>query len=66
MQVITIDPDTGGLAAGTAVPTTDDQMSTTDDQGLYNSMVKLDDDTVVLAYRGEDANGFLNTFRYLR
>ena len=62
IQVISIAPGDGGLAAGTAVPTTDDQMSTTDDQGLYNSMVKLDDDTVVLAYRGEDARGYLNTF----
>ena len=55
IQVITIDPNDGALDARPAV-------ETTDDQGLYNSMVKLDVDTVVLAYRGEDAQGYLNTF----
>ena len=55
MHVITIDPNTGALSAGTPAPITANQ-------GLYPSMVKLDDDTVVLAYRGNSAHPFIQTF----
>ena len=63
IQVITIDPGNGDLVAGDLVAGT--LVPTTDDQGLYNSMVKLDDDTVVLAYRGADAGGFVQAFDIL-
>ena len=63
IQVITIDPDNGDLVAGDLVAGT--LVPTTANQGLYNSMVKLDDDTVVLAYRGNNAGGFVQAFDIL-
>jgi len=32
------------------------------DRGEYNSLVKVDSDTVALAYQGEDGDGFISTF----
>ena len=55
IQVITINPADGNLSAGLPV-------TTTSDQGLYHSVVKLDDDTVVVTYRGTVARGFIQTF----
>ena len=55
IQVISIDPVTDNLSAG-------DPVTTTTNQGLYHSVVKLDDDTVVVTYRGANARGFMQTF----
>ena len=56
IQVINIDPNDGVLDADPAVPTT------TNNPGLHNSLVKLNDDRLVLAYRGATAQGFLRVF----
>ena len=55
IQIITVDPDNGDLNAETPV-------AITANQGLYNSIVKLDDDTVVLGYSGAYAWGFIQAF----
>ena len=54
IQAIRVAPD-GALSAGVPV-------SITADQGRYQSAVKLDADTVVLAYRGADAAGHIQAF----
>ena len=55
IRIITVDPDSGVLRAQ---PST----TITADQGQYPSLVRLDDDTVVLAYRGVSEKGFIQTF----
>ena len=55
MHVIDIHPDTGVLRVGDPVPITANQ-------GLYPSMIKLDVDTIVVAYRGNSAHPFIQAF----
>ena len=53
IQIISIDPDNGALSPGTVTALG------ANNNGQYSSLVKLDDDTVIVAYRGDTQKAYL-------